>query len=191
MTEQLTSAKKKLRDWLKQNPQPQWEPKTAEEIAPEKAAAAKAVWENAKIGELMPDGSIFAGFTAAGKQQIYALPTDLDVTMTFNEAAKAVKKLNSTKALGHDDWHIPALENLRVLQKNQNEGFLKGTFKTAAASGSDYPGWYWSSTENCISSSSVHNVHFSDGYEDCNLKDGSRASCRPVRLVPAAAPSLG
>jgi len=142
-------------------------------------------------GQKMADGSVFAGLTADGKSQIYAMPDDLDVTMTFNDAAKAVKKLNNNKALGHDDWQIPAIENVRILQKNQNEGSLKGTFKTASSSGSGYPGWYWSSTEYRVVSSYVHGVRFSDGYELWYLKDYGRLSCRPVRLVPvAAAPSL-
>jgi hypothetical protein len=142
-------------------------------------------------GSKMADGSIFAGLTADGKQQIYAMPTDLDVTMTFNDAAKAVKKLNSNKALGHDDWQIPALENVRVLYKNQNEGDLKGTFKTAASSGSVFPDWYWSSTEGRGYSSYVHFVRFSDGSEGWCRKDYFRLSCRPVRLVAAQSPSLG
>lgn len=140
-------------------------------------------------GSKMADGSIFAGLTADGMQQIYAMPTDLDVTMTFNDAAKAVKKLNSNKALGYDDWQIPALENVRVLQKNQNEGALKGTFKTASSSGSVCPDWYWSSTEDRGYSSDVHYVRSSYGYESWTPKGNLRLSCRPVRLV--AAPSLG
>ncbi len=144
-----------------------------------------------EAGARMADGSIFAGLTADGKQQIFAMPTDHDVTMTFNDAAKAVKKLNSQKALGHDDWQIPSLENVRVLYKNQNEGALKGTFNTSGnkGSGSGFPGWYWSSTEGFFSGSYyVHNVRFSDGNEAWNRKDNDRLSCRPVRLV--AAPSL-
>ena len=119
------------------------------------------------------------------------MPTDLDVTMTFNDAAKAVKKLNSNKALGHDDWQIPLLENVRVLYKNQNEGALKGTFKTAASSGFDSPDWYWSSTEGRGHSSGVHIFRFSDGCEGWSPKDDCRLSCRPVRLVAASSPSLG
>jgi hypothetical protein len=149
------------------------------------AAAAKVALV---LGQQTADG-VYAGLTADGKQQIFAMPTDLGVTMTFNDAAKAVKKLNSNKALGHDDWQITALENVRVLQKNQNEGALKGTFKTAASSGSDFPVWYWSSTELRGTSSYVRDVRFSDGDEGWDLKGGYRLSCRPVRLV--AAPSLG
>jgi Protein of unknown function (DUF1566) len=139
-------------------------------------------------GARMEDGSVYAGLTADGKL-ILAMPTDLDVRMAFNDAAAAVKKLNADKALGHNDWQIPVLENVRVMQKNQNEGKLKGTFKIAASSGSDYPGWYWSSTEDRDNSSFVRGVRFSDGLECWDRKDYNRLSCRPVRLVAASAPT--
>lgn len=144
-------------------------------------------------GTKMADGSVFAGLTADGKQQIYAMPTDLSVTLTFNDAAKAVKKLNADKALGHDDWQIPALENVRVLQKNQNEGALKGTFNTSnKGSSSVFPGWYWSFTEYRDGPSCVRGVRFSDGGELWNHKDYDRFSCRPVRLVAtSSAPAPG
>lgn len=151
------------------------------------APAIQAAKAALKIGAKMADGSIFAGLTADGKHQIYAMPADLDVTMSFNKAAKAVKTLNNNKALGHDDWQIPNLENLRALQKNQNEGALKGTFKTAANGGSCCPDWYWSSTELRDNPSSVLGVRFPDGYEGWHLKDTYHLSCRPVRLTPVPA----
>lgn len=135
------------------------------------------------VGQQTADG-VYAGLTADGKQQIFAMPKDLDVTMTFNDAAKAVEKLNADNALGHNDWQIPAVENLRVLQKNQNEGSLKGTFKTVSSrDGSDCPVWYWSSTEVRDCPSYVWGVRFSDGLGDWDPKDYYRLSCRPVRLV--------
>ena len=140
---------------------------------------------------------VYAGLTADGKQEIYAMPKDLTTTlgfktMTFNKAAKAVKKLNAKNALGHNDWQIPALDNLHVLQKNQNQGSLKGTFKTASSrDGSDCPDWYWSSTPHRDYPLLVDRVRFSDGNENWDTKDYFRLSCRPVRLLPVAAPSLG
>ena len=140
------------------------------------------------LGQEMPDHSIYAGLTADGKQQIFAMPTDLSVTTTFNDAAKAVEKLNADKALGHDDWQIPSLENLHALQKNQNAGSLKGTFKTASFSGSAYPDWHWSPTPHRGYPAYVGIVRFSDGLEDWEHKDNLRLSCRPVRLVAAPIP---
>jgi len=69
---------------------------------------------------------------------------------------------------------------------HQNKGAFKGTFKTAASSGSDYPGWYWSSTENRDNPSHVWGVRFSDGDEGWDRKDNNLLSCRPVRLVEAS-----
>ncbi len=140
-----------------------------------------------KAGATMADGSVVAGLAPDGKQ-ILVMPTDLGVTLTFNDAAKQVKKLNAEKALGHDDWVIPTIEQLRMLQRNQDKGALKGTFTTAASSGSDFPGWYWSSTEHPGLSSDVHVVCFSDGDELSGRKDNCRLSCRPVRLVEAPRP---
>lgn len=135
-------------------------------------------------GTDMDDGSVFAGVTKDGKK-IFAMPMDLGFTATFNDAAKAVKKLNEKKALGHDDWQIPDLETLRTLQRNQNQGSLKGTFNTSnKGDGSDCPAWYWSSTPTRDYTSYVDNVRFSDGDENWNGKDNFRLSCRPVRLSP-------
>jgi hypothetical protein len=82
-------------------------------------------------------------------------------------------------------WIIPPREllsgNLLAAFKN---GVLKG-IKTAVSSGSDYPVWYWSSTEGRDYPSNVWFVRFSDGREDWNHKDTLRLSCRPVRLVVA------
>ena len=103
-------------------------------------------------------------------------PHDLPEVMTYLDAEKAVAKMG-------DGWRIPTLEELQLMYKNKDE-----TFCTAAIA-SDYPGWYWSSTEPRDYSSSVHIVCFSDGGESWDFKAGDRLSCRPVRLV--AAPSLG
>jgi hypothetical protein len=143
-----------------------------------------------KVGdEIRENGvvtAIYVGRTADGKL-ILAMPTDLDVTMIFNDAAAAVETLNDKNNLGHNDWKIPTLENARVLQKNQNEGALKGTFKTASASGSDFPAWYWSSTPSRDYPTDVGSVSFSGGSEGWFYKDHGRLSCRPVRLVPVGA----
>ncbi len=135
-------------------------------------------------GTDMDDGSVFAGVTKDGKK-IFAMPMDLGFTATFNDAAKAVKKLNEEKALGHDDWQIPDLETLRTLQRNRNQGSLKGTFNTSnKGDGSDFPDWYWSSTPHRASTDLVALVRFSDGLEGWFTKDYGRLSCSPVRLSP-------
>lgn len=145
--------------------------------------AIQAAKDALEIGARMADGSVYAGLTPDGKQQIFAMPVDLALTKTFNEAVKDVNWLNKQKTLGHDDWQIPNLGTLRVLQKNQNEGSLKGTFTKAAGFRSTLPDWYWSSTEVRFDPGCVRIVRFTGG-ESWDRKDDVRLSCRPVRLVP-------
>lgn len=104
-------------------------------------------------------------------------PHDLPKLMTYLEADKAVKELG-------DGWRIPTLEELRLMYKNKDKigGFCTEDY------GSDYPDWYWSSSENRVNSSHVHGVRFSDGDEYWGPKDDDRLSCRPVRLVAADVP---
>jgi hypothetical protein len=143
-----------------------------------KAAAAAAV-----IGAKQPDGTVYAGLTQDGKQRIYVTPEDLDVCMTFNKAAQKIQDLNGQKAFGHDDWQIPSLDTLKVLQKNQNEGALKGTFSSKRTSEFLYQDWYWSTTPDGIGCTLA--LRLSDGYEfNHHHKDGSYLNCRPVRLTP-------
>lgn len=142
-------------------------------------------------GTKMPDGSIYAGSTPDGKYKVFAMPQDLEVTMTFNDAVKAVAKLNSQLALGHDDWKIPSYEALMVVQRSKNEGSLKGTFNQAAKGEgrfSSQPRWYVSSTEDATYSDFVAFVVMSSGSQGWNRKDGNLLACRPVRLVASAAP---
>ncbi|MBI3440600.1 MAG: DUF1566 domain-containing protein [Proteobacteria bacterium] len=139
------------------------------------------------VGTKMTDGSIYAGLTPDGpdgKRRIFAMPQDLSVTMAFNEAVKAVRKLNAENALGHNDWQLPALENLWVLHKNQEEGALKGTFNKASPnSPSDCRDCYWSATRT-DDKTEVYAVSFSENLDDSFRKAGYQMSVRPVRLEP-------
>lgn len=99
-------------------------------------------------------------------------PHDLPETMTYVDAVKA------TEALG-DGWHIPTIEELRLIYKNKDDSFC-----TSDRGGSDCPDWYWSSSEDRDIPSYVWIARFSDGYERWVRKDYGRLSCRPVRLVP-------
>jgi hypothetical protein len=105
-------------------------------------------------------------------------PKDLPETMTYLDAVEAVKNLG-------DGWYIPTLNELRLMYINKDRF---GGFCTAERGGSDFPCWYWSSTEDRDNSSDVLGVRFSGGSEGWFPKDDYRLSCRPVRLV--AAPSL-
>src|ERR1700733_12112296 len=94
-----------------------------------------------KIGNKMPDGTIYAGVSPDTGSPIYAMPTDAPRTLTFNEAADHAKKLNREKYLGYDDWRLPTKTELNVLFNNR-----------AAIGGFDISdslptGWYWSSSQ--------------------------------------------
>ncbi len=148
------------------------------------AAAAAEKEANPEIGDQMKDGSVYAGLTEDGTQKIFAMPTDLDVAMTFNDAAKRITELNADNALGHDDWQIPSLKNLEVLYENKKEGSLKDTFNTDYDS--EHPNYYCSSTTGGHDSSIMFYARFNNGYEDWGGKDANQYSCRPVRLAPVA-----
>jgi hypothetical protein len=148
--------------------------------------------ETPAIGQKMEDGTIYAGLTPDGKQHIYAMPQDLSIpfrfkqslTMTFNHAVAAAKKLNATRSFGHDDWHIPSLENLHVLRANQNEGALKDTFNATNEIFNDsLNGWYWSSTLDPKYRDTRDNVRFTDGKEYHTHEDTDLLRCRLIRLV--------
>ena len=109
-------------------------------------------------------------------------PENLPVA-TYVDQVKAVEKLNADNAHGHNDWVIPTLEQVRIQYANKDS--VNGDKFITESSGSDYPGWYWSSTELRDYPSLVWFVRLSDGNEDWFLKGSCRLSCRPVRLVAA------
>lgn len=135
-------------------------------------AAAKDALE---VGTKMADGSVFAGLTADGKQQIYAMPADADVIMNFKGAAEYATRLNKDKTHSHNDWHVPSKAELNVLFQNREKGALKDTFNLAR------PRYYWSSTPIFLGRG--WHQRFSDGDQDCNDRI-CYLSVRCVRAVP-------
>lgn len=105
-------------------------------------------------------------------QDFEVYPHDLP-TMTYVNAVKAVE------AMG-DGWRIPTREELQLMYEQREE---IGGFCTEYKGGSDFPQWYWSSTELRVNPSFVWFAVFSDGNVDWYLKDSFRLSCRPVRSV--------
>ncbi|MEZ0224526.1 MAG: DUF1566 domain-containing protein [Alphaproteobacteria bacterium] len=102
----------------------------------EERAALAARWANAPIGEVMPDGSLYAGISPETGKKMYAMPLDAEVRLDFNAAAAYAKTLNAEKALGHDDWRVPGLNELDALFNNlssvgrffSSEKFLAGRY---------------------------------------------------------------
>ncbi len=149
------------------------EKRAAEEKA---AAAAKAEAEaiaNTKVGDRMPDGTIYAGISPDTNQRMYAAPYDAPLSMNFNAAAEYTKVL---KVGDKQDFRVPTKAELNVLFENREKGALKGTFNLT---GSNPDGWYWSSTPNIIGDL-AWGQNFSNGRQDHNIRYGG-SSVRCVR----------
>lgn len=108
-------------------------------------------------------------------------PHDLPETMTWVKAKKYIE--NSLP-----DWRMPTKEELLQMYENKDK---IGGFYTKGEGGSDFPDWYWSSTEYRGNPDYVCNVRFSDGIDNWSHKDYGRLSCRPVRLVAATPSPVG
>jgi|HubBroStandDraft_6_1064221.scaffolds.fasta_scaffold75891_3 hypothetical protein len=93
-----------------------------------------------RIGEIMPDGTVYAGISPDTQKPMYAMPADAPLAMTFNEAAEHAKTANSQKTYGHDDWRVPTKNELNVMFNN------RAAITGFDLSGSCPAGWYWSAT---------------------------------------------
>jgi hypothetical protein len=126
-----------------------------------------------KIGDKMPDGTVYAGISPDTNKPMYATTADAPLTLKFNKATEYAAQLD---AHGHRDWHLPTKNELNALFNNR-----------AAIGGFDISGsypasWYWSATPD--NKWDAWGQRFSDGWQNCNRKvDDS-----PVRLVRSEAP---
>lgn len=82
----------------------------------------------------------------------------------------AAEYCDGLSAHGHDDWYLPAQDELGMLYTNKNTGALDGTFNET---GSFPAGWYWSSSEGLDDFARVQN--FSDGTQTYDNKPVERA----------------
>lgn len=122
-------------------------------------------------GDRMPDGSVYAGVSPDTGKPMYAMPADVSLTMTFNEAAEYTKITNHQKAYGHDDWRVPTKHELNVLFNNR-----------AAIGGfgeSIYDDWHWSSSSEKTGERWAQ--RFRDGSKECNGNGLLHSSVRLVR----------
>jgi len=124
-------------------------------------------------GDVMPDGTIYAGISPDTNQPMYAAPEDAPVSMDFNAAAKYAKTL---QVGDKKDFRVPSKAELNVLFQNREKGALKGTFNlTGAVEG----GWYWSSTPSPVLDI-THAQRFSDGCQGIGDPD-EPSSVRVIR----------
>jgi uncharacterized protein DUF1566 len=122
-----------------------------------------------KIGDRMPDGTIYAGVSPDTGKPMYAAPADAPLTMKWKEAMDYAANLH---AHGHRDWRLPTKGELAALF---NSRAAIGGFNVT---GSNPAGWYWSGTQD--GRWGAWDQRFSDGGQSNNSKV-SRSSVRCVR----------
>ena len=122
-----------------------------------------------KPGDLMPDGTIYAGVSPDTHKAMYTTPADVPLTMQWKVAMKYASKVDTH---GHRDWRVPTSGELNVLFNNRA---AIGGFNL---SGSSPAGWYWSSTEGNYND--AWSQRFSDGGQ-VNLGRSNDSSLRCVR----------
>jgi hypothetical protein len=120
-----------------------------------------------KVGDKLPDGTIYAGLSPDTQRPMYAAAADASLAMDFNAAAEYASK---SEAHDHKDWRVPTKEELNLLYQNKNKGFLKGSFGAV----------YWSSTEVSYSTDFACEQVFFGGHQDVFSK-GHRYNLRCVR----------
>jgi len=109
------------------------------EAAKPKAANANEAPAEPKVGDTMPDGTVFAGISPDTNKPMYATPADATLTMTFRQAQEYAAKLD---AHGHKDWHVPTKAELNVLFNN------RAAIRAFDINGSNPADWYWSASPN-------------------------------------------
>jgi hypothetical protein len=134
---------------------------------------------SAKIGDTMPDGTVYAGVSPETGKPMYATPKDAPLIYTFNQAQKCAATLD---AHGHNDWQVPTKGELDVIWQNRNEGKLKGTFNVT---GTNPAGWYWSSSQGVIT---AWTQRFRDGTQDGRSPSPLRASDRHLMAETSRSP---
>jgi hypothetical protein len=130
-----------------------------------------------RVGEKMPDGSIYAGISPDTGKPLFAAPADAPLAMKWRAATKYTAGF---EACGHRDWRLPTIGELDVLYRNRCTGALKGTFKDG---GVFVSGLYWSSSEyrTCAGSAGGGWMErFTNGHKGWGWKSNG-ASVRPVR----------
>jgi hypothetical protein len=69
-----------------------------------------------EIGEVMPDGTIYAGVSPETGKAMFTTAADAPATCGFHEAQEYAAKLDAN---GHLDWRVPTRSELNVLYQNR------------------------------------------------------------------------
>lgn len=108
-----------------------------------------------QIGDVMEDGTIYAGTSPETGEALYVMPQDAPLKMTWKRASEFADELSTFAAYGCKDWRLPTRAEVEVLRDNMSKGALKDSFNGYAESqqmrlerktiyGEAH---YWSSTE--------------------------------------------
>ena len=135
----------------------------------------KGVPQMAKVGEVVADGTIYAGISPDTKLPMYVAPVDSCKALTFNDAAEYAKNLTVGDK---NDFYMPSKNELEVIFTNRNEGALKDVFNLK---GRGHKGWFWSSSP--FGDSFAWAKRFTDGKQAYFLRDKGKVSVRYARCI--------
>lgn len=139
-----------------------------------------------EVGTVMKDGTIYAGVSPETGRMLFVMPKDAPLLMNDNVAKGRIAAMNDGQTLGHDDWRLPTLGELKVLFENKAKGGLKGTFNEAAERNKPFtpprtrtsPSWYRASDQG--PGFTTKGLYFNNGEEETLLTIES-SSVRYVR----------
>jgi hypothetical protein len=150
----------------------------------DEAAITRLLGLELKVGDRMPDGTIYAGVSPDSGKRLFAAAADAPRLMTFKDANHYAQTL---EAHGHKDWRLPMRAELTNLFNNRIEigGF---TMKPGSGNARWYCGndrCYWSCTEEPRNApSGAWGIDFMDGDGSWYRKDTVPISSRLVRAEP-------
>ena len=127
---------------------------------------------DSRIGERMPDGTVYAGNSRDTGKPIYTTPADAPGTYKWDKAGEYCARLQANAPATFTVWHVPTKGELPVLFTNR--AAIGGFNET----GTIPAGRYWSSEEKEGGYAVVE--RFSDGDQYVDYK-GSQASLRCVK----------
>ncbi len=126
------------------------------------------------IGDVMQDGTVYAGLSPNTGKPMFAAPADAPLTMDFKAAAKYAREL---QVGDKNDFRVPTPEELDVLFHNRDKGALKDTFNK---SGNMYTGGYYGTSKDYYRTH-IFVQRFRDGRKTASFSRWSKASIRCVR----------
>ena len=139
------------------------------DLDPTKEPAPEPAYSAPRIGEMMPDKTIYVGVSPDTGMPMYTTPADAPLGMKWKMAMKYAADLHAN---GHHDWRVATKNELNMLFNNRA---AIGGFNV---SGSGPLGCYWSATPYFVWS--AWGQCFRAGYQG-GFDEGNRSSVRLVR----------